>query len=199
MPIPRRRAIVSRLDQLSALASPGRLELVDTLSRLGQASLAELAEALGRPADGLYYHVRALERVGLVHTAGSRTVGGRRERLVAATGSEYMLRYEAAPPARARAVNGIVAGMLRLGIRDFRQAFVPGPNRTHGPVRDLWALRSTGWLTDAQLRAVNREIEELKTSVSRPVPAGRLYAITIVLTPLDHRARRRPAKRKARP
>src|SRR5437870_2803925 len=141
-----RRALVSRLDQMSALASPVRQELLDVLARLGEASLAELATALGRPADGLYYHVRALERVGLVRDAGSRVVAGRRERLVRALAPEYALRYGSRPPARASAVNTIVSSMLRLGIRDFRRGFGAKENRVGGRVRDVWALRTTGWL-----------------------------------------------------
>src|SRR5437868_2035026 len=125
MPKPR-FAVVSRLDQMSALASPVRLELLDALARMGQASLAELAQALGRPADGLYYHVRALQRVGLVTAAGTRTRNGRREALVRALAPEYALQYESKSPARARAVNAIVASILRLGIRDFRRAFAAG-------------------------------------------------------------------------
>src|SRR5689334_13072601 len=107
MPRPRRRALVSRLDQLSALASPARVDLIEALTRLGTASLAELAAALGRPADGLYYHVRALEKVGLVAAAGTRRVGGRSERLVRAVGTEYVVSYASRPPARGRAVNAI--------------------------------------------------------------------------------------------
>src|SRR5690349_18270302 len=104
MPRTRRHAVVSRLDQLSALASPARLEVIDTLTRLGAVSLAELAAALGRPADGLYYHVRALEKVGLVAAAGTRVVAGRRERLVRAVASDYRVRYATQPAAHGRAV-----------------------------------------------------------------------------------------------
>jgi DNA-binding transcriptional ArsR family regulator len=189
------RTLVSRLDQMSALASPVRLELIDALARMGQASLAELAQALGRPADGLYYHVRALQKVGLVRPAGSRTRAGRREAVVRSTAREYALRYAAMPAAHARAVNGIVAGIMRLGARDFRRALATGTNRVEGPARDLWALRATGWLTRADLADANRRMRQLKTAVSRPGPGGRLYAITILLTPVDHPAR--ASRRKA--
>jgi len=199
---PRTRQIIARLDQLSALASPVRQEVLDVLARVGTASLGEVAAALGRPADGLYYHVRALQKVGLVHAAGSRTRAGRREALVRAAAPEFTLRYAASPPRQARAVNAIIGGMLRLGARDFRRALAADSTVLGGPARDLWALRTIGWLTPAELPRVNRSVYALSRSLSRPRGKGRLYAITVLLTPLDHRpggpARKAP-KRKPTP
>ena len=99
----RRTSIVSRLDQMAALASPARQELLDVLARMGAASLAEIGAVLGRPSDGLYYHIRVLQRVALVVPAGTRGRGGRKERLFRATASEFALRYASSPPQRGRA------------------------------------------------------------------------------------------------
>lgn len=53
--------------QVRLLSSPVRQEMVDTLAALGgEAGVANLADQLGRPADGLYYHLRALVLGGLV-------------------------------------------------------------------------------------------------------------------------------------
>ncbi|HYV40165.1 MAG TPA: helix-turn-helix domain-containing protein, partial [Thermoanaerobaculia bacterium] len=57
---------ITRPDQLAALASPVRQEIVDVLAGMPRAPIAAIAAALGRPANGLYYHVRELVRVGLV-------------------------------------------------------------------------------------------------------------------------------------
>jgi len=193
-----RQTLVSRLDQMAALASPVRLEILDALARMEEASLAEIAQSLGRPAEGLYYHVRALQKVGLVRAAGTRLRGGRREALVRAIAPEYMLEYATRPKAKARALNAIVSSILRLGIRDFRRAFAEGGNRLDGPARELWAIRSTGRLTTAQVGAVNRRMVALKDAVSKPGPCGRLYAITLLLTPVDHRSRPRRSAPKRR-
>jgi predicted transcriptional regulator len=61
---------ITRLDQMTVLASPVRQELLDVLARMGTVSLAEVAAALGRAPDGLYYHARLLHRAGLVESAG---------------------------------------------------------------------------------------------------------------------------------
>ena len=181
---------ITRLDQMTVLASPVRQELLDVLARMGTVSLAEVAAALGRAPDGLYYHVRLLHRAGLVESAGVRRRGGRPEALFRATGSQFALRYPSRSAAQTRAVGAIVAGMLRLGIRDFRRAFADPGNRLQGPSRDLWALRTTGWLLPRHVRAVNRRILVLSEATRRAGRSGRLYGVTVLLPPLSRRGPR---------
>ena len=76
------RASAARARFLEALASPARLEVVEGLQVVGPSSVAELARRLGRAADALYYHLRELERAGVVEVCGRtpapRGHGGRR-------------------------------------------------------------------------------------------------------------------------
>ena len=178
---------VDRQAQLSTLRSPVRLELLDAMTRVDAVSLAEIGALIGRPSDGLYYHVRALERVGLVRPAGTRVVNGRSEALYRSAASEFTLRYTPVPPRRAAAVNGIIAAMMRLGARDFRRALGGEGVRLEGPERDLWAMRTTGWLRPADVRRVNALIRRLAATAARGRRPGRLYAITALFAPLDHR------------
>jgi len=190
---------LSRPDQLAALVSPARQELLDALSRLGTVSIAEIATVLGRPADGLYYHLRALHRVGLVEAAGERTRGGRRESTWRAAAPQFGIRYPD-DPARRKPIRAIVGAMLRLGGRDFSRAVARNDVRVAGDDRELWALRTTGWLGPAELRDVNRRILALSAVGARKAPRGRLYAITILLTPIARRERevKRAPSRKRR-
>jgi hypothetical protein len=181
---------ISRLDQKRALSSPVRQELLDVLARAGRVSLTELGALLGRPADGLYYHVRLLMRVGLVRFAGARTRDGHHETMFRATARQFALRYTPSSAPNVRAMNDIVTSMMRLGIRDFGRALASGATRCEGPARDLWAMRTTGWLVRPRVRQVNRMIGALVSAASRHEPKGRLYAVTVLLTPLDHRANR---------
>src|SRR5690348_12664421 len=105
--------------QMRALAAPTRQEIVDALPRLGRVSVAELANALGRPADSLYYHLRVLKHVGLVIDAGRRTINGRPEALFRAVAPQMSLCYKLGDSGNGNAVNPIIASMLRSGIRDF--------------------------------------------------------------------------------
>jgi DNA-binding transcriptional ArsR family regulator len=99
--------------QMRALAAPTRQEILDILPRMGTVSVAELAAALGRPADSLYYHLRILKNVGLVLSDGYRALNGRREALFRAVAPELSLCYELGKKGNGSEVNAIIA----LGIR----------------------------------------------------------------------------------
>jgi DNA-binding transcriptional ArsR family regulator len=177
--------------QMRALAAATRQEIVDVLPRMGTVSVAELAAALGRPADALYFHLRILERVGLIRRAGSRPATRRRETLFRAVGPELSLSYQPGKKGNAREVNAIIASMLRLGIRDFRNAFQDFRSVVSGAHRELWAARRTAWLSRSQIARVNRYIHRLMREMAAPRRDGRLYAVTLVLTPLARQPRSR--------
>jgi DNA-binding transcriptional ArsR family regulator len=195
--------VVSTRKQLAALASGARQEIVDVLANTGAVSVAELAQALGRPADALYYHLRVLQQAGLVIHAGYRGRGKHREELIAAVSPNLRLPYELGEGGNGAEIGAIVGSMLRLGVRDFDAAFEAGEVKTSGPERELLAMRKIGWLTPRDVAEANRAIEGLAQLTEKPAGRGRLYAITVLLTPLDRRARgngkARAAPRKANP
>lgn len=173
--------------QLACLAAAARQEVFDVLEQMGTVSVAELAAVLGRPADGLYFHLRALTRAGLVRNAGHRTRSGRTETLYRTVKPEVQLGYEPQNAANRHAVSAIVASMLRLANRDFRRSFQGGQVVVSGAQRELWAWRKVGRLSRAELARLNHGIRELAKAVSAPRGDGRLYGVTVILTPLDHR------------
>ena len=183
-------------DQLAALTSAARQEILDVLGEMGTVSVAELAAALGRPADALYFHLRALSRVGLVRPAGHRGTGRRQEALFRTVARELWLEYTPRTPSHHRRLSAIVGSMLRLGMRDFDRALARSGVTVSGARRELWALRTIGRLSLPQVAEVNRSIASLKRSVSARGRRGRLYAVTILLTPLDRRRAGASAKPK---
>jgi DNA-binding transcriptional ArsR family regulator len=185
----RRPFIVQDKKQLSALASSARQEIVDVLSQIGTVSVGELAAMLGRPADALYYHLRVLKHAGLVLRAGYRGQGVHNQELIRTVASNFQLQYQLGKAGNGNHINAVVGSMLRLGIRDFYRAFGSGNVRVSGSGRELGALRKTGWLTAEEVVNLNQSIEGLAKAVSKPRGQGRLYGITVLLTPLDHRAR----------
>jgi hypothetical protein len=90
----------------------------------------------------------------------------------------------------------VVGAMLRLGARDYRRALDDEQTALSGPGRELVAMRRTAWLDAGQLARLNETIGALAAPASAPPGRGRLYAVTLLLTPLQ--PRRRPAGGKAR-
>jgi DNA-binding transcriptional ArsR family regulator len=188
-------AVIDSLRQLRALISPARQDLIDTLHALGQASIAELAERLGRPADGLYYHVRALVAAGLVVEIGQRPAGRRDERLYSSLAPDRRLelRYRPTHAASATALRRLVGSMLRTAEREFRTGLARPGVVVQGRQRELWAARSRGWLSPAELERVNTLLTELGELLMRGPSSSRkqLFNLTWLLAPADPRPARR--------
>lgn len=176
------------------LASPIRHEIVDTLSALGgRASVAAIAEQLGRHADGLYYHLRILCSAGLVAEIAGRGRDQRRFRLIGSGRAPLRLAYRAGRGGNASALSGYAHGLLQVAERDFRRGLaVPGVV-TGGSRRELWAARNKGWIGASDLEEANRLLERLCTLTSRPRGASRdrLVSLAFVLAPLPPQPKRR--------
>ncbi|MFN0180939.1 MAG: helix-turn-helix domain-containing protein [Gemmatimonadales bacterium] len=169
---------------LEVLASPARQELISQLA-VAPATVAELALALGRTRQSLYYHLETLEKAGLVKGAGWRGEGRSRERIFQVAVHELVLgpnlgvRQERELAARA------AAAMLRLTGREFRDALADPRIRREGPGRELAAMRGKARLTArelARLNALFREIYELLAG-ARCRRRGRIYSVAVVVTP----------------
>lgn len=188
------RFSIRDLEQTRVLRSPVRQEIIDTVQSLGVCSVAEIARQLGRHADGLYYHINSLSRVGLLDRAGTRRSQGRTEALYTTRSPKHtmQLHYDPGDPKNVDCVLGVVAGMLRMTERDFANAYRPDAV-TEGPERNLWAARIKGWLSDEDLHEVNRLIGELGAIFDRPRAPGRdrLHAFTFVHLAIPARSVRR--------
>jgi DNA-binding transcriptional ArsR family regulator len=179
-----------RTSQVRAVASPVRAAVIDALEVVGPATMVQLAGALGYPPDGLYYHLKVLEQIGLV----VRTAPGKDTR--AATfdlpGRPATLRYHLDDRQQGREMAKVVATMVRSAERSFRRAFAPGLAAVSGPHRNLRAGRRTAWLTTDELRVLNGYIERIHALFGRGRPersGARLHEFTYVLAPILEKRR----------
>ena len=187
---------VERASEIDLLASPTRIEIVDTLEALGRpVSVAELAGELGRPADGLYYHLRQLARGGLIEE--ETAPDGRRYRLRSRSGSRLSLRYRPGATANARAVGRVAGSVLRVAERDFKRALADPAAVVEGPRRELWAARGKGWVGPDELTEINRLLARMMELLQQPRSPDKqtLIALSWVLAPLEPQSPRRDAER----
>ncbi|MBN8482489.1 MAG: helix-turn-helix transcriptional regulator [Xanthomonadales bacterium] len=181
---------MSRAATIRLLASPARQEIIDTLEALGgEASVAELAAQLGRPADGLYYHLRLLARGRVVEEITG--AGDARRYRTCATGGRTRLEYRPGATANAAAVQRVAASLLRIAGRDFAAAIARHDVAVEGPQRELWASRLKGWVGDTELAEINRLLERLTVLLHarRSTRRDRLVSLAWVLAPLEERSR----------
>jgi len=70
--------VIEDIDTLKVLADPVRLRIHFALEE--PRTVKELAHLLGMPQTRLYYHVKLLEKAGLINVVARRTVSGIEER-----------------------------------------------------------------------------------------------------------------------
>ena len=181
--------LISAPEQLEALVSGVRQDIVDTLASTMEMSVRELSRHLGMRPSALYYHMAELERVGLVarHPTGldGTSAGATFSACEPRLEIDYRLDREENRTALAR----IARSILRLARRDFERGLRHPAARAKGSTRNLWAARGKAWLTDADLERVNQLLAELSDIFAqKPRTDGTLCAITWVVTPTADRS-----------
>lgn len=183
--------MIDKPAQIRCLASPIRQEIVDAIAAGGPMSMSELARHLGRAADGLYFHVRALARVGLLVEQSSVRSGKRFAAVYDVPFRPLMIERS---PRRAPSIARVIESALRLAGRDAGRALRNPKITTVGTKRELTAGRVKGWLTLDERKHVNVLLDEMLGILrsSRPGPDRELQAFTYVLAPAP------PSRRAAR-
>jgi predicted ArsR family transcriptional regulator len=172
--------------QTRALASPLRQEIVDVLEAMGPSTIAAIAGRLSRRPDTLYFHVRALERVGLLRRKGVTGKGRTESAVYDLPGRPLRLAYGSTPQERRRRVGPTIDSLLRLARRDARRALAQPGITVSGPRRELWVARARGWLSKKDLERANELLTELFIlfRASPPRRDAQPLALAFALTPI---------------
>lgn len=167
---------ISDPKKIEACASPVRLAIIDALESASPLSVASLARRIGDTADGLYYHLRILEKNRIITKKGE---------LVHLFRPIVQLTYKTGDVRNRNAVVRVAGSILRTAYRCFAGAFKPGI-RVTGRRRELWVGQRAARLTPSQLERVNRLLWEiLKTFQEGPAddPKNAVYVLTFSLSP----------------
>lgn len=169
-------------NQVRSLASPVRQEIVDVLVSAGPASIADIAAYLGRPADGLYFHIRNLLRSGLLIARPPRKNGRHLAALYDLAGRPLRIRWR---PELHAAIVRVMRSALRLAGRDLERSLGRPYATIDGAARTLWSGRSKGWVSPADMRRINARMREITALLQRGGPGrGRtLQTFTFVSAP----------------
>jgi DNA-binding transcriptional ArsR family regulator len=167
---------------LRALAHPARLTVVDELYQGVERTASELAELTQLTPSAMSYHLRALERWGIVERAEAR--GDARERPWRASGRSLLLRSDR--PDSATAARDVIAGGYLQQLRDELRRWSLVDEKEPEAWRGVAGIsRSFLWLTAdeaetfaAELKAViNRYDFEDRDAVEHPDDTRRLLCM----------------------
>lgn len=174
---------------LRALAHPARLTAVDELYQGAERTASELAELVGLTPSAMSYHLRALERWGIIERAEGRDDG--RERPWRAGGRSLSVISDASASAAA-ASDVIVGGYLQHLRDEFRRWSL-----VEGKERDVWrevagGRRSFLWLTEqeaagfsAEMKAVIDKYVADRDAVRHPDGTRRLVCLVAIVPTVD--------------
>jgi DNA-binding transcriptional ArsR family regulator len=132
--------------QAAALLDPTRRSLLERLAE--PASAASLSRKMGLPRQRLNYHLRELERDGLVELVEERRKGNCTERLVRATARAYLISPEA--------LGALGAGTVEVRDRFSATYLIAVAARA---IRDLAVLRSRAETAGRRLATLTLETE----------------------------------------
>ena len=177
---------------LRALAHPARLAVVDELYQGVERTSSELAELTGLSPSAMSYHLRALERWGIVERGTPREDG--RERPWRATGRT--LKFD--PETISTAAADVVAGTTLQHLRDEFRRWAAGEQGETKAWRDLAGVsRAYLWLTeeeatafDAELYAVVKKYTGDRDAAHHPEGTRRVFCL-VAIVPETRGARHR--------
>ena len=172
-------------DQLAAMASPRRQDIVDRLAATGPLSVKELAAQIGARPPALYHHLERLLGVGLIEEAGARTVRRKREQLYAARAPRMRMARALAEGRHAELMEAIVASLTRQMDRDFRTGMRSPARNADGEQRNFGFFRLIGRPDAAGMARINACLGEVAEILwQADDPEADLVSLSWVLTPL---------------
>jgi len=183
---PRRLSADIRIDDpgaLRALAHPARLAVVDELYQGVERTSSELGELTGLSPSAMSYHLRALERWGIVERGTPRDDG--RERPWRAAGRTLSLD----PDTVSAAATDVVAGTTLRHLHDEFRRWALGEEHEPKLWREVTGMsRSYLWLTDeeaaalsADLRAVVRKHTRDRDAAHHPDGTRRVFCLVAIV------------------
>lgn len=173
-------------DQLQAVASPRRQDIVDRLAAYGPLSIRELAAHVGARPTALYHHMTRLIAVGLVLEAGTRVWRRRREQLYQTFAPRMRFSEAMLEPGNLAVMSDIVAAQTRQMARDFEAAQTSPVRLTEGQGRNHTFYRLVGRPTPAQLARINACLIEIAEVLWHANDENaELIAFGCTMSPLD--------------
>jgi DNA-binding transcriptional ArsR family regulator len=170
----------------AAVASAVRVEMIEQLRVAGPCSVAELADLMDRPADGLYHHLRLLESVGIIDRIGERDAGTRKEALFDLAAERLSFDADFRSGRGAKRYERVAAALLRSVDRRVTGALAAGGLEVEGPAKSLWMRIETSWLDDAELARVNEHLMAVEDILARARTQrhGRMFSFGIFVCPV---------------
>lgn len=151
---------VLSLDQVRCLGSAVRNEIYQRFRALQPASVADVAESLGKSVELVHYHARELLKNELIAEVEKRPSGRRPESVYRAT--HRVVELPKSGEGAGAAVRDMVVGSLKLTARQYEKASIAAEEDPE-VARSMHVIRAIVRLSDADMSKFLGMIEEVAT------------------------------------
>lgn len=150
-------AAITEPARIRALAHPVRLDLLDHLSQVGEATATQCAEHLGETVANCSFHLRTLAKAGFIEPAPARG----REKPWRPAAVERRLDVDPENPASGPALTELVGLMLNREVERFRAFIASNPQQPTGWQDTVSVTTSSFWATADELRELVETVTHL--------------------------------------
>jgi predicted transcriptional regulator len=188
----KKRTLVLRdPETVRALRTPLRREILETVIRLRDCSVKELAAELGRAPAALYYHIHELVRAGLIRETGKRPAGKRLESVFEPVAERIMLDRTLRSRPFLEALADLQRSTLRTATRELTRALKVRPKKGEAPAESASLVRVTARLKPRTAARASRMLRELARflEANDDPEAADTYSVTAALVRLAPRDR----------
>jgi DNA-binding transcriptional ArsR family regulator len=195
MPVDLTTRVLRDPRSIRALAHPARMAIIDALASGDELTATECAEVTGLSPSATAYHLKSLERYGLVEPAAARQDGRERPWRAPTRRTEVDVDTSTAAGAAAAAALGLA---LLDSSRAVAEEFVAAGSEEPKEWRDVASLNNANlWLTSEETKeltaALVAALEPYRGRAKSDRPEGsRRVRVTLLATPF--RTGRRPAR-----
>jgi DNA-binding transcriptional ArsR family regulator len=180
--------VVVRTRDWEVMMAPVRFELLEAMRGIAPCSVGELAEALDRPADTLYPHLRKLLRIGVVTETGQRAGRSRPEMVYDLVADDFRPSFGGASPSAVGAavdrsmqcMTGIVASASRKAAAAGRFVYTNDTQNVVGKFESAWLTEEEFAHVRERLRAVKKYLDARKLRRNGALHLAAFFVVPVV-------------------
>ena len=178
-----RTHVIRDAQQLRALRTPLRNEVLNAVQQLEPCSVSDVAERLGRIPSSVHYHVMALAEAGLVLKNGSRHTGRREEALFRSVAKDIELDARINDPDYRAAIADTYRATLGVAQRQLERSLEADAERPERARTGMLLQRHVRLSDDDHRRLREKLMEIFDFALEHDDPeAEQGFALTAVLS-----------------
>ncbi|MDQ0465593.1 DNA-binding transcriptional ArsR family regulator [Caulobacter ginsengisoli] len=179
-------------EQLRALVSTVRADIMDQVAAFGPLSVREIGALTGTAPSSLYHHVQQLTAVGLLLEAGVRQTAKKPEQLYDTPAPRMRMLDALQDPANQGVLNALVDAVCKQANRDFARGFAAPHRQTTGQERNVRFARLVCRPDAATLAQINAHLDAVTELIARSADgSGERIAYAWVVAPQGPRRGKR--------